>query len=155
MNELITALMASALSFTNLPAPKYEPVVKQESYEYIVEKACGSQDVCKDIHVYSDPLDGIIYVDSKVDFTFTVAKGELMYELARHVLSSHNIYSVHNTCERNIEIEKALVRIRFDWIKKEVDMGNYKGYGLPQINDLPTHIFYCTPPENQLPRVDI
>jgi hypothetical protein len=155
MNELIAALVSVALSMGQLPPPKYEPVVKAASYEEIIEKACGSQEVCKDIHVYTDPLDGIIYVDKGIDYTFTLAKAELFYEVARHVLSSHDIYSYNNSCERNIEIEKALIRMRFDYIKTEVDSGRYKGYGVPQLQDLPTHIFYCTKEEDRLPEVKI
>lgn len=155
MNELIAGLLSVVLSMGQLPPPKEEPVVKQASYEEIIEKACGSQDVCKDIHVYSDPLDGVIYYDKEIDYTFTLAKAELFYELTRHVLFSHDIYNVHNTCKRNIEIEKAMIRMRFDFIKKEVDSGRYKGYGVPQIQDLPTHIFYCTPDENRLPEISI
>jgi hypothetical protein len=155
MNELIAALMITVMSMTKLPPIENPPVVKEASYETIIEKACGSQDVCKDIHVYSDPLDQTIYVDKNIDWSYTIAKGELVYELARHALSEHGIYQVKNECKRNIEIEKALLRIRFDYIKMEVDTGKYKGYGVPQLQDLPTHIFYCTPPENKLPEINI
>lgn len=155
MNELISALLSTVLAMTSLPPPEHPPLVKEATYEAIIERACNSQPVCKDIHVYTDPVDQVIYVDNKIDYSYTLAKGELVYELARNVLYQHDIYKVTNSCERNIQIEKALIRIRFDYIKMQVNSGNYRGYGVPQLEDLPTHIFYCTKPEEKLPEVKI
>lgn len=155
MNELIAALMTVVLNMSNLPNPEFPPVVRAAGVDQIQKKACENQEVCKDIHVYTDPLEDVIYYDKDIDFSYTLAKSELMYELARYTLYSHGIYRTSNSCERNIEIEKALVRMRFDFIKMEMDQGRYNGYGVPQIQDLPTHVFYCTPKENQLPEISI
>lgn len=155
MNELIAGLLSVVLSMGQLPPSEVAPVVQATTYEEIIEKACNSQEVCKDIHVWSDPLDGVIYYDKNIDYTYTLAKGELLYELTRHVLFTHNIYNVHSPCEKNIQLEKAMIRMRFDYLKTEIDGGRYKGYGVPQLQDLPTHVFYCSPPENKLPEVNI
>lgn len=154
MNELIVSLMMVASTFARLPVPEVPPQVHFVGVEEVQGRACGDSK-CPDLHFYTDPKTNIIYVNKDVNFDFTLAKAELLHEITRYVLISHNIYSPTNPCSRNVKIEMALGDIEFDFIKSEVQNGKYVGKGLPEPDDLPKHVFYCTPDKAAEPKEEL
>jgi len=149
MNDLIATLMTIAVGMANVSAPDALPQVKLINGQELQKMACGSVERCHDLHFFTEPTTNIIYINEKVNMKFTFAKAELLHEMARYSLAKNNIYSVKNSCTRNIDIEDALLRIEVDYIDNTVKSGEYYGNGIPTKKDLPQHVFFCVPDTKQ------
>lgn len=143
--DYVASLLAAAVGLTNTNAPDTVPKVQFIAGPELQTMACGSPSKCKDLHFFTEPTTGTIYVDKKVDMYFTFSQAELIHELARYVLAQNKVYSVNNSCKRNVEIEDALTRLEMDFIKGTLTDGKYVGYGIPTRKDLPKHVFFCIP----------
>jgi hypothetical protein len=142
MNELLAVLLTLSAQITQLPLPATLPNVVEVSAEEVQARS-GAND--KDLYIFTDPSDSTIYVTKGIDYKLTFARAELLQEVVRYTLTVNGIYNPKAPCAINVPIQATLTQIEYDFIKSYADRGKYLGFGVPELEELPEHVFYCTP----------
>jgi len=151
MQELLAAIGMTLSMMMKLELPQQPPVIEEKSIQEIRAAACNSK--CDNVFVFTEPTTGKILVPKGVDWSMTIAQGELTHEVARYILTQHKIYSPSNSCSRNVELETAMRDIHWDYLRLMKQRNQYKGYGFPnEKKELAEHVFFCTPDDKIKPK---
>lgn len=142
MNEIVAILLTLSAYVTNLPEPEKPPIIKEVSVQELQERTPGDT---KDLYIFTDPSDNTIYVAEGINYDLTFAQAELFQEITRYTLAVNGIYNPKASCQQNAAIQAVLERIEFTYIKKHADHNKYLGFGVPEPEEMPKHVFFCNP----------